>query len=642
MSPTLRSNSNDKKAPKEHLKSTLKFSGQANSGGGIPASGYNPLLGTFHTLESTTGSFAPAPHVNGRFQNIDETDDHGGNSLGPGMEYDIVSNNDSWSGESEDHKEKTSPTPRQEVVIGADNDKREKIRQKNERKHQRQKEKRAQELHERCTGYLMSRKLEALAQQLVGMGFSQERATMALIRNEGRVEQSVNWLFEGGEEAESHIEHNLDTGSNLKIDISEELARMGDMENRYRCSKQEVERVIVACEGDLDKAEEALRAQKQESQTATPKPEEIGDVHNEDSGKLPPAVNQNSVRAQPKPTTLQGMQHKKDQKDLNYIKSVNTIGLAMDPKNMHSLKRIEQKTEWGKPQQLSVSADKILSSAVSNSSLSNSMASPLQTSQPAEKYDPRNVVGNEVKRLQLRSVREPVTMMQRPVNSKPIPTSSASSSPPGLATRWYPVNVESGKPNGLVPSIPGSRSVSPNSATNANYSQFHYQQHLPQSQFVCSNGSVESVVRRSNPMWSRSGTSPTLDAASSLGLFTNGFSGPSLVDWNNGSMLHFDYTNIDWSVERGSSLSRSGAPWPGMNSFPQNSICSHTYDSFTSGLGVKASMRGVVPNGDAISMEILKQNGLATSEGGSREWTSPFEERDLFSLSRQFVSPPSL
>ena len=44
-------------------------------------------------------------------------------------------------------------------------------------------------------GYQMSRKLEALAQQLVAMEFSSECATNALILNEGRVEESVLWLF---------------------------------------------------------------------------------------------------------------------------------------------------------------------------------------------------------------------------------------------------------------------------------------------------------------------------------------------------------------------------------------------------------------------------------------------------------------
>ncbi|KAH6772185.1 Ubiquitin-associated/translation elongation factor EF1B protein [Perilla frutescens var. frutescens] len=168
MSPASRSKSKDKKSVKESPKSSLKPSSHASMSTATPASGYNPVLGTFHTFETTPVPSASPLHVNGRFRNIDDTDDHNGNSTGAGIEYDSVSNNGSWSGESEDPKEKSSQSlPRQDTIPGADNDKREKIRQKNERKHQRQKERRAQELHERCNGYLMSRKLEALAQQLV-------------------------------------------------------------------------------------------------------------------------------------------------------------------------------------------------------------------------------------------------------------------------------------------------------------------------------------------------------------------------------------------------------------------------------------------------------------------------------------------
>ncbi|GJW18408.1 UBA-like protein [Tanacetum coccineum] len=57
------------------------------------------------------------------------------------------------------------------------------------------------------SGYLMSRKLEGLAQQLVAMRFSYERATMAIILNEGKVEQSVAWLFEGVQISEGTCNH---------------------------------------------------------------------------------------------------------------------------------------------------------------------------------------------------------------------------------------------------------------------------------------------------------------------------------------------------------------------------------------------------------------------------------------------------
>ncbi|KAL8210233.1 hypothetical protein R6Q57_006965 [Mikania cordata] len=185
MAPASKSKSKDKRPlGKGPQKPSINSTSNANAG--VPGSGYNPLLGTFHALDTAPVSTAPPIQTNGRSRNIDDTEDH---NWIMGIEYDSSSNNGSWSGESEDHKDKASQaSTRHDTALEVDNDKREKILQKNERKHQRQKERRAQELHEKCSGYLMSRKLETLAQQLVAMGFSSERATMALILNEGRVE----------------------------------------------------------------------------------------------------------------------------------------------------------------------------------------------------------------------------------------------------------------------------------------------------------------------------------------------------------------------------------------------------------------------------------------------------------------------
>lgn len=648
MSPASKSKSKDKKTGKEPLKGSSKSSSQVNSGGGLPASAYNPLLGTFHTIETAPLSSATALHVNGRFRNIDDTDDPSGNSLGAGVEYDSVSNNGSWSGESEDQKEKSSHLPaRQEMVPGADNDKREKIRQKNERKHQRQKERRAQELHERCSGYLMSRKLEALAQQLVAMGFSHERATMALILNEGRVEESVAWLFEGGEEVDKHKEHNLDGGSNLKIDISEELARITDMEHRYKCSKQEVERIIVSCEGDLEKAEETLRVQKQDPPAVPPKPEETGDPPISGNSKIPVSACQNSrLQAKPAPPTM--MLQKRDEKDFNYTKVAAVVGSSMDPtkQNLQSLKRIQPK-EWGtKPQQIGIPVDKRWPVAGSSPAASYSLASSLQASPPPSKTESRYApLGNELKNLHLGSVREPVIVMQRPqsINAKSVPSTSVNSSSPATTTGWYPSNVETVKPNGFVP-VSTSRSLSPNNVTVSQlYNQFPYQ---PSQPFVSSSGSMDAPgTNRGNGLWSKGSTSPTIAAASSLGLFSalgaNGASGSSSpVDWNTGSsMLQFDYTNIDWTLDRGNTISTQSALWSGL--VPREA---RQYDSFTSGLNVKPTMRPILPNGNSVHISGLQEavGSADVSTGTSREWTSPFEEKDLFSLPRQFVSSPSL
>ncbi|PIN14298.1 hypothetical protein CDL12_13075 [Handroanthus impetiginosus] len=647
MSPASRSKSRDKKGGKEPPKGSSKPSGHVNPSSGTPASGYNPVLGTFHTIDTAPVPSANPLHVNGRFRNIDDTDDHNGNSPGPGIEYDSVSNNGSWSGDSEDHKEKTAQPPsRPESVPGADNDKREKIRQKNERKHQRQKERRAQELHERCTGYLMSRKLEALAQQLVAMGFSHDRATMALILNEGRVEESVAWLFEAGEE-DKQREHPVDGGGNLKIDISDELARITDMEIRYKASKQEVERAIVSCEGDLDKAEEILKAQKEEPPAAPSNPKETGDPPTVVAdNKQPITITQNPLRIQSKSASSTTTQQKRDEKDFNYARAPATAGSSVDPgaKNIQVLKKIPPKMDWTKPQQTPVPADKRWTSTGSNPSASYSLASPLHASPPPSKTEARYVaVGNELKNLQLGSVKEPVVVMQRPqsINAKQAPSTSLSSSPPATAMGWYPNSIDKVKPHGLVPPVAVSRSLSPNGiSSNPFYNHLQYQS---REQFVPTSSSMDSIgTIRANGLWARRGASPALTLPSSLGLFSGvGTSGSqSPMDWNSGSvMLQLDYTSIDWSLDRGTLSSRPNGLWTGANYSMQNN--SRTYDSFAYGVGAKSVMRPVLSNGNSGGL----QDSVASTDptgGGSWEWTSPFEERDIFSLPRQFVSSPSL
>ncbi|KAI7982738.1 hypothetical protein LOK49_LG15G02382 [Camellia lanceoleosa] len=469
----------------------------------------------------------------------------------------------------------------------------------------------------------MSRKLESLAQQLVSMGFSSERATLALILNEGKIEESVAWLFEGGEEADDHNEHKLD-GGNLKIDISEELARIADMEIRYNCLKQEVERAIVACEGDLDRTAETLRAQKQDPPpSAPPKLEETGDPPIISNGKLSVSCSQNSLRPQPKPNSSAIIQQRRDDRDFNYTKTVATVGVPVESgsKNSQVLRKVQPKLEWAKPQQqIVMSADKRWPpSAASNPSVSYSMASPLQATSPPAKTETRYMaLGSELKNLQLGSVKEPVVVMQRPqsVNVKQAPTTSMSSSPSGTVSGWYPNNVEVVKqPNGLSPHIPSMDSP--------------------------------GAAARGNGLWNRMSTSPTLAAASSLGLFSglgsNGSSGSlSPVDWNTGgSTQQFDYTNIDWTLDRSSS--RSSGMWQGM--MKNNN---HVHDSYTSGLNARTAMRPPLANGGLAGLQdggvvASGETSTTTTGGGSSlEWSSPFEEKDLFSLPRQFVSSPSL
>ncbi|KAM7275201.1 hypothetical protein ACFE04_017067 [Oxalis oulophora] len=623
MSPASKK-SKDKKASKEPQKASSKLPGPTSAVAGVPTSAYNPASGTFHAL-------------------IDEADEHHGGALGSGIEYDSASNNGSWSGESEDLKEKLSnPPARQETINGApDNDKREKIRQKNEKKHQRQKERRAQELHDRFSSFLMSRKLETLAEKLVAMGFSHERATMALMLNEGKVEESVSWLFEGGENSDQNIGE-----CNLKVDISEELAQISEMEKKYKCSKQEVERAVVASEGDLEKAAEHLKAQKPDSSSVILKPDEKGDPPI--SNKLSAAPSQNSiVKPQPKPYPAPVMiQQGRDERDFNYTKATVPIGIATESinRNVQPLKKIQPKMDWAKPQQTSLPAEKRF-----NLPVSYSLASPLQAPPPARTENRYVAVGTEYTRnLQPGSVREPVIVMQRPqyLNVKQIPvTNSISSSPPAS---WHPSNGMETLKSSFMPHIP-TTTISPRPdnfmhhipTTTISSKPDNFVPHYHQQHFAPSSSSPDDYLARGNGLWSRVGPSSTISAASSLGLYCGLGSavstGPfSRVDWStDGSMARSDYTSVDWSLDPDLSSVRNNGLWQGG---PSSSInhARQIYDSNINGVGPRAYVR----NGNVAGFH--GGVGVSAIESSTQEWTSPFEGKDLFSLPRRFVSSPSL
>ncbi|KAL9675076.1 hypothetical protein QQ045_003276 [Rhodiola kirilowii] len=324
---------------------------------------------------------------------------HNGNSLGAGREFDAISNSGSWSGESEEHKEKsTNQYTRRESIPGAENDKREKIRQMNERKHQRQKERRAQELHEKCRVYLMSRKLECLSQQLVAMGFSAKRAKRALIQKEGKVDQSVSWLLDEGAEENKQKDRNFSAGDTLKIDISDELCRIADLEIMYKCLKQEVEKAIVACEGDIDKAAETLKVQKQEPPACPPKPKETGDA--------------------PTPMVPDGILTDNSKHDVQ-----------LPPKTS------QPQADWTKPQQIV--------SLVTEKSwpVLGSVASPFEVSPQLLKTKTRYAVtgGKSGNIQQIGAVKEPVTVLQRPKtqSSKPFAVTSIAASTHNMEPSWH-------------------------------------------------------------------------------------------------------------------------------------------------------------------------------------------------------------
>uniref|UniRef100_A0A1J3K1I6 UBA domain-containing protein n=1 Tax=Noccaea caerulescens TaxID=107243 RepID=A0A1J3K1I6_NOCCA len=613
MSTVSKTKSRDKKAMNDSQKLPSKASGSMVASTGVLAGAYNPVLGTFQTVESLSATGSSSLHHNGRFRNIDESDS-------TGADCDSASNNGSWSGDSEDHKEKVSTTAaKQEVIIpGADNDKREKMRLKNEKKHQRQKEKRAQELHERCCQFLMSRKLEVLAQQLIAMGISHERATYALMLNEGKIEESVHWLFDDG--GAKVVDKKLDPASgNLKLDISQELSRILGLETKFKCSKQDVERAVVTAEGDIEKAEEALRRQKQDQSTASTKAEDVSDnTSSANNSKVPSVHTSQNTVAQLQPNSGMYPAGVNEAKNLGYPR-----GSSGEPGNqgVHSLDRIHMKLQCMKMQQNAAREEK------------KRMPQPYQQTplpRPTEETHYVAALGDQFKRLQQQDMREPVMVMQQQqqqqqrsqsANTSVLPVSTMNSSftvaataSAGGGSNWYPANrSEAAQSNGYLP----ARSMTPNDLnSNLMYQQLQYQQQY------------QGQVNNSHRMGGASSPLAVAPAAS-LGLFSGYGSvhsgGSTGLDWNaDGTVGHLDYNNIDWSLDKGLVCPRTSQ---------QQYLGASPYEAQING---RTRMMG---NGNGMGMAMGVQE--AALVGNGREWTSPFEGKDLFSLSRQYV-PPSL
>ncbi|KAL3599573.1 hypothetical protein D5086_007491 [Populus alba] len=550
MSPASNSKTKSKdntsaKSAIEQPKASMKSSGSTNSITGNPANAYNPISGTFHTLEKPAAAAAAFPplHDNGRFRNIDDTDEHSSSPHGTVSEYDSVSNNGSCSGESEDIKEKIINSTRQETIPGLDSDRREKIRQRNEKKHQRQRERRAQELHDQCSGYLMSRKLDRLSQQLVAMGFSHERAILALMLNEGSVEESVNWLVEGSEE-EAQKDSKLESGGNLKIDINEELAQISAIEMRYKCSKHEVERAVIACEGDLVKAEETLQPQKQEPPATPPRQEYTANTNN-----------LRRLHEKPVPVTSVTAQQRMNERDFNY-KTAIPVPTYSEPGSRN--------------------------------------LQPLNQPKPlADKSERKNVQ---------QIVREPVSPQSMNAKQNTVPYASAT---PSVTAGWYSNNVPGVEHMRSNVKLLSNQSTGSLGLVNQSSQQFYHPVSYKQNPFPYSG----PVNYTSNGL---GGTrSPSLTVLSQL---------------QGGLMSEFDYTSIDWTLDSSMLSSKSNGLWLGLSSLLRNTSSTRTSST----------------NGSFLSG--LRDSGVAketSSSAGSREWTSPFAGKDMFSLPRQFVTSPS-
>uniref|UniRef100_A0A0A9DYC1 UBA domain-containing protein n=1 Tax=Arundo donax TaxID=35708 RepID=A0A0A9DYC1_ARUDO len=520
-------------------------------GNGTLASTYNNLSGKFHVLEPSASLLGS--QGNDRFMNTDEIDEHSRSSHGTG-EFDCASNNGSCSGESEDPKEKTTSTaPRVDSVPGCDVDKREKIRQKNEKKHQRQKERRAQELHERCKGYLMSRKLEALAQKLVAMGFSSDQAMMALIQNEGCVEESVTWLcnFDGSEETKQQLAAAQQSRVNLKIDIAEELAKTVSLEAKYKCTKQEVERAVVSCEGDLEKAEDVLKAHKQESTAVPSKPEGSGDSSGL-ANKQQVMLAHNPARPQTNGFSSVGAQQMRREKDLNYKLLINGSGPKEPAIKGFQPLAAPIKPEMGRQQFVPPEKRRLNASLVP--SVPYVASSPLPVAVPQLKSDMRHVAGgNEVKSVMPNgTLRESVIVMQCPqsaVTKQSLPSTSHSMFASEPSSReWYlngASNVDMMLSGGLGH---GLRNMSLDSVNSAK--PFGHATH--QQSFV--SNPIELAANGWGGTWGSGGASSSRAVVSSFGSFRGWSSSESSStlshsDWRTNGLAPYDYTSVDWSVD---------------------------------------------------------------------------------------------
>eukprot|EP00252_Welwitschia_mirabilis_P007564 TRINITY_DN1904_c0_g1_i1.p1 TRINITY_DN1904_c0_g1~~TRINITY_DN1904_c0_g1_i1.p1 ORF type:complete len:700 (-),score=137.31 TRINITY_DN1904_c0_g1_i1:329-2428(-) len=699
MSPAARSKPKEKSSAKD----TKMPSKHVLANGNTAASAYNPVSGTFHMLDSVNAS-PGVPLHNGRYKNINDVDDSSRPQTAS-TDCDSVSNNGSCSGESEDQKDKNGTgKPENPPGCFGGTDRRDKIRQKNEKKHQRQKERRAQEVRDRCTGYLMSRKLEALSQQLVGMGFSSDRATMALIMCEGRVEDAINLLLEGGD---LQVKGDQSTTGNLKLDISDELAHIAVMEIKYKCARTEVERAVVSCEGDLDKAEEILRSRRQDLspprteervKTSGAKPAKDS-LHQSNDRQLPTLqvpCQRVSDPSQGKTVSGTPMSHpqRQEEKDFNYTKvkrqltPSKVIPLEGPAKNslQQQLKKVTSKSEWQNSQLQAEKKCPIPTSLPSTSSVtlvSYNGTSRVQTVTISLCKTTQNDVRHQTVAMDIKAphVSAPDSMVVQPAHSSfpahsPIARSGVSpvsasvtlplsglndsrvdSSPSNF--QYNPVAVDTSQTKGTTL---GKVSVG-NVAKGIMDVQSHFQPFLSTPlDSVCAGWSSAAQLGYASSDTSTLTTS-VLDPVNanspvtSLGAFCNGWSTgmpASSADWSKGPVVNCDYTSIDWSLASPSSRSEScfSRGFPSVARFVDNVNNEGSLEHIQGASSPSGNGKGSYDLWEASKASRLRsgvdlqENGVSESENGTsvvfHEWTSPFAGKDLFSLPRQLVPTPPL
>lgn len=138
-----------------------------------------------------------------------------------------------------------------------------KAQMKNQKKHQRQRERKAKELRNQCLQLVVEWKLNLLASPLIAMGFPQDQCIDAVCAcSDGKaavdLERCVAWIVNeqskgsafsfGSEDSKSKETRQPD------IDITDEVKKMTDAESTMGVTGADVERAVLAHNGDVHSA----------------------------------------------------------------------------------------------------------------------------------------------------------------------------------------------------------------------------------------------------------------------------------------------------------------------------------------------------------------------------------------------------
>ena len=643
---------------------------KTGTGPGTGSNGaYNPISGTFHLIESISVD-SGSGHLGGRFKSIDDDDNVSSN--GGGTEFESMSNSGSWSGESEDQihfnsKEKSST----KAVNQLDLDKREKVRVKNERKHQRQKERRAQELKDKCIGYLMSWKLEALSQQLVAMGFPKERATMALFLNDGHVERSVSWLLEGGGDTQIHEDWN--TGGNLKIDVSEQLGCILEVEKKYKIPRPYIERAVISCKGDLESALELARAS---NRCASPVPEET----HKPLGPNHIRVKEKSLVLEPHFLVVQTKGNGSLQSDNEGRSDKKFATVSNGQRSVNSRPCVEIKASDQSKNKLSkymIDFQHTLSPSERKEHIQGNelLSVPTRTSSPNPEPAVRienGFMGMSVSQLISTSVKNHVLKEPGASIGRSHP-SIGTTTPSALPSTEFPISLSSLPDwNGELVALDLPLTVPYVNTTHMdsvglkdNVAKRMMNLRAPDMQSGYNDmrfGLSQSLVSQYNRLNERPFvfSNAPKHIPASLGTSFNGLfsscavelSPNTSVDWSSGPMMNCDYRNIDWSMNTSVSTRQDVNLSSRLNTLSMQDQHQHYWKSenerkFDSGLhGTTDAFISGSPNifhPDIHGSGRQGRHKIVSSELGNKnnEWTSPFAGKDLFNLP-QVVPSPSL